>query len=761
MTCERKNPKTRLVALVVLAAWIGATLMATGATAEVGDLFATVPGGKVSMLDAPAVAEAWRVAIDPAVLDRAPESVSFALPDGKRFAAQIWDVEKRGAGNVAWRGRLADGGQTTLTLKNGYVMGVIETATATWELTSIADGSQVLVRLDFEEFGSCAHEFGDVEDTPLIFKDEPTATAARPGVTTKMDPANSVDIMTVYTPQAQAGAGGTAAIEATAQSAVDVSNTAFANSGMDIRWNLVHSQLIDRNDANNASADRNFVRADPTVQAFRDVFRADMVGMLVESAGPSLCGIAFLMGNESAAAFSENGYQVTQRNCAVGNRTFAHEHGHNMGLQHNPQAGAPASQAFRTFAFGHFVNGNYRTVMAAASSPCPNGCTRVGRFSNPNIVFQGAATGISNQRDNARTSNITAPFVANWRERFPAPSACADCLDFDNTATVSYSNQDNGTGPVAVRDNGDTFALGGNRWRRSNQTFTINADSVLEFEFLSTVEGEIHAIGFDEDDTLTNDTRVFQLFGTQTWASAFQDNNNYTNGQVGTFVSYSIPVGQFYTGSGFRLVLVNDKDAAGQNNTSFFRNVRLTDDGGPPPPGDCAVDDDFENGAAGWTNNGAATCTTGAFVLATPTQQTSTVVTQVGGDNTSGTGNAIFTATNTSAGNADVDGGECILTSPTFNVTDASELEVFYFHGQRDAGDDPGDDFFVIEASVNGGGFQPFVSIGDVRNVAAWTRATRNVPANSTVVLQVRVSDGAGPSDIVEGGIDDLSICSP
>ncbi len=757
MNRERKCANVRLTAWVVLTAWLGIALVASGAAAEAGDLFTPLPDGKVTIFDAPAAAEAWRISIDPAVLDGAPNSLAFSLPDGKRLAAQIWDVEKRGTGDLAWRGHMADGGHTTLTLKNGYVMGLIETATGTWELTSIADGSQVLVRLDFDSFESCAHEFDHDDQTPLILKDASAATA---GVATKADPVNSVDILTVYTPQAQAGAGGTAAIEATAQSAVDVSNTAFANSGMDIRWNLVHTQLINRNDANNARADRDFVRADPTTQAFRDVFRADMVGMLVESAGPGLCGVAFLMGNESAAAFSENGYQVTQRNCAVGNRTFAHEHGHNMGLQHNPQNGAPASQAFRTFAFGHFVNGNYRTVMAAGGSPCPNGCSRVGQFSNPNIVFQGAASGIANQRDNARTSNITAPFVANWRERFPAPSSCSDCVDFDNTATVGYSNQDTGSGPVAVRDNGATFALGGNRWQRSNQTFTINADSVLEFEFLSTVEGEIHAIGFDEDDTLTNDTRVFQLFGTQTWASAFQDNNNYTNGQIGTFVSYSIPVGQFYTGSGFRLVLVNDKDAAGQNNTSFFRNVRLTDGGGPPPPGDCAVEDSFENGAAGWSNNGASTCTTGAFTLGTPTQQTSTVVTQVGGDNTSGSGSAIFTATNSSAGNADVDGGECILTSPTFNVTDASELEVFYFHGQRDAGDDPGGDFFVIEASVNGGAFDPFVSIGDVRSVAAWTRAARNVPANSTVVLQVRVSDGAGPGDIIEGGIDDLSICA-
>lgn len=727
-----------------------AALVALPSLAADGDLFTFDPANKVSMLNSPAAAEAWPIATNAVGLAELPQSLAFDLPDGKRYTLKSEEIEQRGVGDLAWRGILDGGGKATLTLKNGYIMGLIETPDASWELSSRSDGGQVLIRLDHEQFGSCGNEFE--HDAPLF---EAKSMPGAGEVATKVDPASSVDVMTLYTPQAQAGAGGQAAIEATAQSAVDVSNSAFADSGMVIRWNLVHTQLINRNDANNGGADRNFIRNDPTVQALRDVFRADMVGLLVESAGSGLCGIAFLMGNQSAAGFAPNGYQVTRRDCAVGNRTYAHEHGHNMGLQHNPQAGAPPSQAFRTFAFGHFVNGNFRTVMAAASSPCSNGCPRVGRFSNPNRVFQGAATG-TNQRDNVRTSNITAPDVANWRERFPAPANCSDCVDFDSTATVSYSNQDLGDGPVASLDNGATLGLGGNRWRRSNQTFTINADTVLEVEFNSTSEGEIHAIGFDEDDTLNNDTRVFQLFGTQNFGSAFQDFNTYNSS--GNFVSFSIPVGQFYTGSGFRLVLVNDDDGANQNNTSFFRNVRITNGGGPPPP-DCTVIEDFENGAAGWFNDGASTCTTGTYVLDTPTQQTSTVVTQVGGDNTTGNGNAIFTATNTSAGTNDVDGGVCILGSPTFNVAQESELSIFFFHGQRDTNDDPSGDFFRIEASINGGAFQPFVSIGDVRTVASWTEATTIIPAGSTVDLRVSASDGAGPGDIVEGGIDDLRIC--
>ena len=335
---------------------------------------------------------------------------------------------------------------------------------------------------------------------------------------------------------------------------------------------------------------------------------------------------------------------------------------------------------------------------------------------------------------------------------------CAGCLDFDTVATAAYSNQD-GSGSVNVLDAGSTLALTGNRWRRTTQTFNVTANTVVEFEFRSTSQGEIHGIGFDEDDTLSNDQRIFQFFGTQNWSGAIQGVVSYGTGDLGTYRSYQIPVGQYYTGASMRLVFVNDKDAGTLNNTSDFRNVRVFESAGGGG-GTCALDDDFESGAAGWSNAASSTCSTGAFVLGAPSQQsTGGVITQVGGDHTGG-GSAIYTASNSSAGNADVDGGVCVLESPTWTVDDASDLSVWYFHGQRDTGDDPSGDFFRLEISTNGGGsYTPLVDIGDVRTTAAWTEATRTIAAGSSVKLRLRVADGAGPGDIIEGGIDDLSIC--
>ncbi|MEM9593333.1 MAG: hypothetical protein AAGD06_03680, partial [Acidobacteriota bacterium] len=321
------------------------------------------------------------------------------------------------------------------------------------------------------------------------------------------------------------------------------------------------------------------------------------------------------------------------------------------------------------------------------------------------------------------------------------------CIDWDTTGTVSYSNQDNASN-VQVLDSGDTIRLLDNTWRRTTQTFTVTANTVVEFDFTSTSEGEIHGIGFDADDTLSSD-RIFKVHGTQTWGiAAFDD---YAGGTK----TYSIPVGQYFTGASMFLVLTNDNDA-GTGNDSSFRNVRVYES--TPTGGTCAADVTFESGAEGWTNDPSSTCSTGAFVVGSPTQQTNGgVTTQLAGAH--GGSGAFFSATNSSAGNADVDGGTCVVLSPVYSVSEASNVSAWYFHGQRDAGTDAGD-FFSLEMSTDGGStWSTLASYGDVTVNAAWTEATGTVAAGSSVRFRVQVADGPAAGDLVEAGIDDVSIC--
>jgi len=170
---------------------------------------------------------------------------------------------------------------------------------------------------------------------------------------------------------------------------------------------------------------------------------------------------------------------------------------------------------------------------------------------------------------------------------------------------------------------------------------------------------------------------------------------------------------------------------------------------------------DFDDGsAAGWLNSPASTCTTGSFVVATPTEVIDGgVVTQVGGDHTSGTGNAFFSAVNTAAGTDDVDGGACIVESPVYPVAAPSSLTIWYFHGQRDAGGDAGDHFLLDLSTDGGSNWTPLAAYGDETVNAAWTEATASVPAGADVKLRVDVADGTASGDLVEAGVDDLWIC--
>ena len=178
------------------------------------------------------------------------------------------------------------------------------------------------------------------------------------------------------------------------------------------------------------------------------------------------------------------------------------------------------------------------------------------------------------------------------------------------------------------------------------------------------------------------------------------------------------------------------------------------------PPPSCTVQQGFESNATGWSNDGTSTCTTGAFVRANPTLVSDGGVTTQPSGSRAGSF-SLFTATNSSAGVDDVDGGNCIVGSPTWSVSAASTLSVWYFHGQRDAGDDPSGDFFRLEYSTNGGStWNTLASNGDSTRNAAWTNATASIPSGSSVRVRVQCSDGPATGDLVECGIDDVSICT-
>ncbi len=328
------------------------------------------------------------------------KQLRFPLFDGKTYVAtqrKSEGFENRGTGRFTWRGKINIGkfsGDVTMTKNGEFVTGLIFSPAGVYEIAAIGN-RQILIQLDQSLFPECAGE--------VNAPDEPKESAPE-NFGTVPDSGDRIDVLVVYTAAVKNAVGGEAQAETLAQNAVDISNTAYLNSKIRQRLRLVHVKETELTEANSLSQ----LRADAATQTIRNTHNADMVAMLVNSL--SGCGIGYLMSNVSSG-FESSAYTITLRTCAVGNLTFAHELGHNMGSTHDPANGS--GSAF-PYSYGHFVNDSYRTVMSY-SSECSGGCTRVPQFSNPAVVFNGVPSGILNSRNNARSIENTADVVSNFR----------------------------------------------------------------------------------------------------------------------------------------------------------------------------------------------------------------------------------------------------------------------------------------------------------------------------------------------------------
>ncbi|HEX9263033.1 MAG TPA: M12 family metallo-peptidase [Candidatus Binatia bacterium] len=352
--------------------------------------------------------------IDEAALAAGPAGLTIVVPGKPDLAFDREGHEPRGARSMVWRGRgQLDRGKVTLTLHEGLLYGRIESGSDVYAIRPGPNGRTLVEKINTDSFapewGHDAATHGHEKVPPPTGSDTqgsltaPNATAA--------DGTVQIVLMSVYTPQARAAAGGTTQIQAQIQAAVDQANTAFVNSNMIARYFLAHTEEVAYNDSGNIETDLNWVTSNSAVASLRNTYSADMVSLITNNGG-GYCGIGWVQRNPGSS-FAGYAFQVTWLAC-LSNSTLAHEHGHNMGMEHDPaSAGISPSGASYPWSFGHYVNGAFRTIMSY--DVCSISCPRVLHFSNPDVLYNGIPTGILNQRDNAQTGDSTAPIVANFR----------------------------------------------------------------------------------------------------------------------------------------------------------------------------------------------------------------------------------------------------------------------------------------------------------------------------------------------------------
>lgn len=223
-------------------------------------------------------------------------------------------------------------------------------------------------------------------------------------------------------------------------------------------------------------------------------------------------------------------------------------------------------------------------------------------------------------------------------------------IDFSATTITPYDPTNVGDGqngtPTAFKVSGDgsVLTLYGNAWKRIPLPMAITVDTVITFDFRSTKEGEIHGIGFDNDNSYSNGHHAYELFGIDTNGGFDQTYNTYSLGDGWT--RYEIPVGADYTGTITHIFFVADDDqGANSDGISQFRNVSI-----------------YEVGAAFTANEGGAVTITNANLNAFDTDDAPGALT--------------YTATNITNGHIETSG----VTTTSFTQADINAGNVRFIH---------------------------------------------------------------------------------
>ena len=149
----------------------------------------------------------------------------------------------------------------------------------------------------------------------------------------------------------------------------------------------------------------------------------------------------------------------------------------------------------------------------------------------------------------------------------------SDDLDAGVDVSIASTSPDAIT-TIAPEMPGLSVTLTGNTWKAVPFDYQVTEDTVLEFDFSSTLEGETHAIGFDKD-RVTPALNAFQLFGTQGNFRGNQEFFDYQSLQGNKH--YKIPIGQFFTGQMNFLTFINDHDIEDPFATSTYSFIRVYD----------------------------------------------------------------------------------------------------------------------------------------------------------------------------------------
>jgi hypothetical protein len=375
----------------------------------------------------------------------------FVLPDGQALRIAGVHAQTHANGDVTWSGYIESAGgnyPALLTRGEHASFGTFATPRGRYRLEGW-DGRAWVIREEHEQIDLPAPD--EFALAPPPGSGAKLATVGPRPAAPKAD-ATQIDVLFIYTAGLAARYPGTA-VQTRVNHLAAIANQAFANSNVAAAVRVVGVERFDyREDNSNLEAIDDVRKAvqpggNPVVgllnlRNMRTQRGADIVTLIrphdVEVRDS--CGVGYLF--RESANFGINvisdgisGWSVCR------DEGFAHELGHNLGLDH--QDGANGGQAGSATAF--VAPGKFHTLMGSFASGDPQRARALLRFSNPDQRCGGIPCGVPGQSDNAGRARATMGEVAAFMattDSTPAAVLPPPALDADVDGDGVKESQD-------------------------------------------------------------------------------------------------------------------------------------------------------------------------------------------------------------------------------------------------------------------------------------------------------------------------------
>lgn len=348
----------------------------------------------------------------------------IALPDGETVTCDVIRAPPIN-GVAVLEGTIAGGGGDgcALFVKAGTVSGEIAIGAERYRVVPVGGSAHAVVEVRGEGMSEGGNDAprppGIPQRSERNLRDAPLCDVAGAG------DRGTIDVLVLHTPRA-ASRQDMDLLVAESMSQLNRASGMRSGDRFSVTFRLVGIEVVDYAEGADLSVDLDRLSGLEAgmlaeVPSLRDRYRADLVHLIVEGGGnDGACGIGWMV-EPDAALTAATGFSVSDHRCSAANLSFAHEIGHNLGMDHDRHVvDKPDPNAIN---FGYVsLEDRRRTLMAYGNACYEKGvdCPRVVTFSTPDAVPGGERKwGIAldgpNPAYNREILCRAAPEVAKYR----------------------------------------------------------------------------------------------------------------------------------------------------------------------------------------------------------------------------------------------------------------------------------------------------------------------------------------------------------